>query len=292
MVLEAIDWRRVESDHGGLEIRSVEFLGEGWTSWAYLVNAELVFRFPKRPEVWKEIDREVSILAEIADALPLPVPRYVVTSPHSGATLYGYAVYRYIRGRALTLAGLAAEHRSGGAEQIAAFLVALHGYQPSPSLVAHLQDANERARAIQALHDAEEFIVPELRSGQARLLRDRITGYVDLAENFAFRPVVLHADFSGDHILAVDGSVTGVIDFSDVSLGDPDYDFSSLFLDFGEAFALEIAARYGHANIARLRAKLRYFEIEDFIDTIVHGREHALEGQRDMAWRRLLECLG
>src|SRR5215471_6354744 len=130
VVLEAIDWRSVESDHRGLEIRSVEFLGEGWTSWAYLVNAELVFRFPKRPEIWKEIDREGSFLA--------------------------------------------------------------------------------------------------------------------------------------------------------------DYDFSSLFLDFGDAFALEIAARYGHANIAQLRAKLRYFEIEDFIDTIVHGREHALEGQREMAWRRLL----
>jgi hypothetical protein len=33
MVL-AIDWRRVESDHPGIQVRAVDFLGEGWTSQA------------------------------------------------------------------------------------------------------------------------------------------------------------------------------------------------------------------------------------------------------------------
>jgi hypothetical protein len=51
MALPAIDWRHVESSHPGLEVRSVDFLGEGWTSWAYLVNAELVVRFPKQSRV-------------------------------------------------------------------------------------------------------------------------------------------------------------------------------------------------------------------------------------------------
>src|SRR5262249_19005026 len=60
MVLETIDWRCVDSDPLGVTVRSVEFLGEGWTSWAYLVNAGLVFRFPKRVEAWQEIEREVA----------------------------------------------------------------------------------------------------------------------------------------------------------------------------------------------------------------------------------------
>jgi aminoglycoside 2''-phosphotransferase len=286
-----IDWQRLESGHPPVKVRSVEFLGEGWTSWAYLVNAELVFRFPKRSEVWEEIDREVAFLAEAADGLPLPVPRYVALSRDSDAGPHGYAAYRYLPGQALTLAGLSLSDRSAAAEKIARFMVALHAYQPSAALAFHLPGGNERARAIHALKDAEEFVVQGLSTAQAVRLRDRITAYVDLPGNFEFRPVILHADFSRDHILALDRRLTGVIDFSDVSLGDPDYDFSSLFLDFGEAFTLQIAARYGHTHIAQLRAKLRYFEVEDFIDTIVHGNEYALEGQQETAWRRLRECL-
>ena len=85
--------------------------------------------------------------------------------------------------------------------------------------------------------------------------------------------------------------MTGAIDFSDVSLGDPDHDFSSLFIDAGEAFALDVARRYGHADLERLGETLRYFAIADQIDTIVNGDAWALPGQREAAWTRLRQCL-
>jgi hypothetical protein len=44
------DWRKIEFENAGLVVRSADFLGEGWNSRAYLVNNELVFRFPKRAE--------------------------------------------------------------------------------------------------------------------------------------------------------------------------------------------------------------------------------------------------
>ena len=68
------DWRQIEQENLGLSVRSVHFLGEGWNSLAYLVNDELVFRFPKRPEHWEELEREVVFLAFAADFLPLAVP--------------------------------------------------------------------------------------------------------------------------------------------------------------------------------------------------------------------------
>jgi hypothetical protein len=44
------DWRKIELENPGLSIRSAAVLGEGWNSRAYLVNNDLVFRFPKRSE--------------------------------------------------------------------------------------------------------------------------------------------------------------------------------------------------------------------------------------------------
>jgi aminoglycoside phosphotransferase (APT) family kinase protein len=78
--------------------------------------------------------------------------------------------------------------------------------------------------------------------------------------SFSFTPVVIHADLSRDHDLTSEGRVTGVIGFSDVSCGDPDYDFWSLFIDVGEDFTIDVARRYGHADVERLLEKLRYFD--------------------------------
>jgi Phosphotransferase enzyme family len=73
-----------------------------------------------------------------------------------------------------------------------------------------------------------------------------------------------------------EGRVTGVIDLSDVSFGDPDYDFSSLFIDVGEEFTSDVARRCGHPDLQLLLEKLRYFDVADQIDTIANGDSCAL----------------
>jgi aminoglycoside 2''-phosphotransferase len=79
-----VDWRRIELEYQGLSVRSAFLLGEGWNSRAYLVNNELVFRFPKRPDHWREIEREIVFLSFAASDLPLAVPRYLIVSCLNG----------------------------------------------------------------------------------------------------------------------------------------------------------------------------------------------------------------
>ncbi len=71
---------------------------------------------------------------------------------------------------------------------------------------------------------------------------DSFETYLGTSENFSFQPVVLHADLSRDHLITHNDAVAGVLDFGDVNWGDPDYDFHYLFLDFGEAFAIDVAS--------------------------------------------------
>jgi aminoglycoside 2''-phosphotransferase len=125
------DWRQIEHENRGLSVQSAHFLGEGWNSRAYLVNNELVFRFPKRPEHWKELEREVAFLAFAADLLPLAVPRYLHMAPNSPASAYGYSVYRYLHGHAMNVNALPRKKRAQAAESIGAFLRGLHGLHPS-----------------------------------------------------------------------------------------------------------------------------------------------------------------
>jgi len=285
------DWRQIEHEDLGLSVRSAHFLGEGWNSRAYIVNDDLVFRFPKRLDHWEELEREVTFLAFAADLLPLAVPRYMRIAPDSPASAYGYAVYRYLHGHAMNVNALAREKRAAAAEVIGAFLRALHSFQPGPEVRRLLPREDERMVAEEYFTRAEREIAPKLRPLEASALIKQFEIYLSAPENFLFRPAVLHADLSRDHILVENDSVTAVIDFGDVNCGDPDYDFMYLFVDFGQAFAEEVARRYGHRDLERLMSKLLYFGLVDQIGTILDGKGLALKGQEDEAWLRLKRLL-
>jgi aminoglycoside 2''-phosphotransferase len=285
------DWRKIELEQQGLAVHSAHFLGEGWNSRAYLVNNELVFRFPKHLEQWGEQRREVSFLAFAANCLPLAVPRYLRLAPASTAAAYGYAVYRYLPGRALDVNALTQEKRAAAAVAIATFLRALHSLQPSPEVAALLPREDDRMLANEYFARSQQEIAPKLRASERRALAKQFELYLNTPENFLFEPVVLHADLSADHLLTEKEAVVAVIDFGDVSWGDPDYDFMYLLMDFGQAFVEEVAHRYGHPERERLRTKLRYFGLVDQIGTVLDGGSRALKGQTDQAWQRLKQLL-
>jgi aminoglycoside 2''-phosphotransferase len=285
------NWQRIESEHRGLRIESSRFLGEGWNSLVYLVNNELVFRIPKRCENWEEMHREIAFLTFAADQLSLAVPHYTIVAPESTAAECGYAVYRYLPGDAMDLRTLTQKQQDAAAETLATFLRELHQLKLSPEIEPLLPADDARHNAEEYLQAAEKEIIPELTPAEAEALLSLFKSYLSGPENFSLQPVILHADLSSDHILIDKGAVVAVIDFGDVNLGDPDYDFMYLFDDFGEEFALSVAKRYGHSNLETLPAKLRYYAVADHIGTLLYGEGLALKGQKARAWHRLKQLI-
>lgn len=285
------DWRQIENENRGLFIESVRYLGEGWKSHAYLVNNELVFRFPKRLKQWEELKREIRFLSFAIDHLPLAAPRYLHEAPDSSAAPYGYAVYPYLNGDATDINVMSCEERAEAAESIATFLKALHGLQPDSDLGHLLPKKDERSIAERLVAQAELNIVPKLQPQEVRVLRQYFDQYRVMRENSPFRCAVRHADLTQNHVLMVDKSIVAVIDFGCVSWGDPDYDLMCPFVEFGEAFVEDVACRYGHTDLEQLMMKLRYFDIADLLDTIMNGPGYAPERQIDTAWIRLKQII-
>jgi hypothetical protein len=166
------------------------------------------FRFPKRPEHWEELEREVTFLAFAADFLPLAVPRYMRMAPDSQASAYGYAVYRYLHGHAMNVNALTQEKRTAAAEIIATFLRALHSLQPSPEVSSLLPWEDERIVAEEYFARTQREITPKLRPLEASALMKQFETYLSAPENILFQPAVLHADLGRDQILMENDSIS------------------------------------------------------------------------------------
>jgi aminoglycoside phosphotransferase (APT) family kinase protein len=93
--------------HTSLRAGTVETLGAGMGSVAWLVDGDWVARFPITADARAALETELPLLSLVHDALPVPVPRieHVARSPDGEAMM---TAYRLLDGLPLSLTALAA----------------------------------------------------------------------------------------------------------------------------------------------------------------------------------------
>ncbi|HZX04602.1 phosphotransferase [Kribbella sp.] len=179
-------------------------IGEGWDSHAW-AEGPWLHRAPRRPEIWPRLLAEVTLLPWLAPQLPLPVP-----APE--LTVDGVR-HLMLPGEPLTGGDVEAGRALG------AFLKALHSVDPTEAVVYGALDAATATAAKTAeLEEFRQQIVPLLPAevqDQAGQLLDRVA---------QVRTSLIHCDFGPEHILTVDGRITGIIDWTDAVIGDPALD--------------------------------------------------------------------
>lgn len=187
----------------GAYVRSLT-INEGWDSAAW-IDGPWLYRAARRPEVGPRLAAEATLLPWLAPQLPLPVP---VPEPTTDGVRH-----RLILGE--PLAG--GDEATGRA--LGAFLKALHGVDPVEAVAyGALDAATARAAKTAELAEFRAQIVPLLPAEvheRAERLLDRVA---------EVRTSLVHCDFGPEHILALDGRITGVIDWTDAVIGDPALD--------------------------------------------------------------------
>jgi len=239
--------------------RTIEPFGSGWDNTAYLVDGELVFRFPRREFAVPFLARETRVLPALAPRLPLRVPVPEWPGAPTERFPWPWAGYRRIPGRTLDAADLSPADRQAIGAAVAEFLKALHAI-PLDGLDL---PGDELARTDFVRRGPLMF---ERLAGleSAGLIADR-RPWLALFEGCgpAEPPphaVPVHGDLYERHVL-VDGAnrVSGVIDWGDVHAGDPALDLSFFYRYFPAAERDASLRAYGPvdartARLARLRA--------------------------------------
>ncbi len=234
--------RLLDEQHPDLAGRPVEVLANGWDNLVCRLGEEFLVRLPRRAMAASLVAHEQRWLPELADRLPLPVPAPVRFGRPTAQYPWPWSVVPFFPGR--TAARSEPDDPESAAAVLGFFLQALHVPASSAAPV-------NRARGIPLAERAKGVL-----TGLAHVdPGDRATA-LQIWETAAAAPVWdgppvwLHGDLHPANILVDCGRISAVIDFGDITSGDPATDLSVAWMLFTAEQRATFRRAYGHADDA------------------------------------------
>jgi aminoglycoside phosphotransferase (APT) family kinase protein len=222
--------------------RTLRYAGGGWDNALYRLGDDLAVRLPRRDVAAHLIVHEQRWLPSLAVDLPVPVPAPVRVGAPSTRFPWAWSVVRWIDG--VDGAEVRAVDRVALAVPLARFVTALHAPAPRSvdgdlhpdvplnpvrgvPLVSRDRAVRERLRELSGA-----FGLPAARQWDVTAL-GRVWNEAVSAPRWHGAPIWLHGDLHpGNLLLDAGGGLAGVIDFGDLTAGDPATDLATAWLTF------------------------------------------------------------
>lgn len=223
----------------------IQPLAYGWDNVSFRLGVDLVARLPRREASARLIHNEARWLPELAPRLPLPVPapRFL------GSPGYGYPWHWLI---APLIPGVPASVASDidyetTSRQLAEFLSALH--RPAPA------DAPENPFRGGPLIGRDTVTRERLETFEGRLDVARLAAMWEAslrAPEYQGPPLWLHGDLHSENLLVLDGELSGIVDFGDITAGDPATDLAVVWSFLPSSAAPTFWRTYGERDAGLL----------------------------------------
>lgn len=261
----------IQQDYPDLQVFSIEKTGEGDNSLAFIINETYIFRFPKRAVVKEQVRREIAALPQIKKQITIDIPQFEFISPQ-----LNYVGYQKISGEPFAkklLLSLNEKEQENILKSLADFLSSIHSMKLSELIDANLETPDLKVEYRDNFEKAQELIYPFLTKNKRKLLSLFFNDYLNNEKNFDYAGTLVQNDFSKDHILfdTEKKSISGIIDFGDIAISDPDYDLMYLLDEFGEVFLQELLKYYQPINKPVPINKIRFFTLANKIQTILQS---------------------
>jgi aminoglycoside phosphotransferase (APT) family kinase protein len=200
-------------------------VASGWDNVIYRLGDSLSVRLPRREAAATLIEHEQRWLPAMADRLPLPIPAPVRVGRRGSGYPWSWSVCPWLEGA--TAADEPPHDAFVTARQLGAFLLALHTPAPpdAPANPYRGVPLPDRAQATQGRIEqmSEAFDATEVQRC-----------WIELAATPGWTgpPLWLHGDLHPLNVLVHEGRLSAVIDFGDLTAGDPAADLSVAWMLF------------------------------------------------------------
>jgi aminoglycoside phosphotransferase (APT) family kinase protein len=275
---EALVRSLLREQHPDLADLSLREIDSGWDNAIFRLGETLVVRMPRRVAVTHLIEREQQWLPQLAPLLPIPVPAPVRVGQPAQNYPWRWSIVPWLSGRNADLC----EPRADQAERLAAFLSALHRPAPANAPLNPYRGVPLRERAEQIVERIRrlERETTLLNDDVVRIYHAAIEAPIDVA------PTWLHGDLHAGNVLVDDGTISGVIDWGDMAVGDRATDLATLWMNLSDRKARENAMRAcnGVSDATWLRAKgwAVFFGVTLGTSGLAGDARHALMARRTL----------
>ena len=217
---EGLVRRLLEDQHPDLAHLPLTMVANGWDNVIFRLGHEMTVRLPRRQLAADLVVNEQRWLPELAPRLPIPIPSPLRIGLPNDVFPWRWSIVPWFDGEVAADVALAdpvaQAHRLGG------FVAALHTPAPPEAPI----NAFLRGQPISELHTRVAANIERLG---ASIDGDAVaTRFAELAgvDDWQGEPVWLHGDLHSANVLVRDGAICAVIDFGDVTSGDPAVDLA------------------------------------------------------------------
>ena len=217
------------------EISSVEFIKSGWSNVVLDINQSHIFRFNRFHSHQFEVEK--AFLVSAASQLSIQIPRPI----YSGQDFIAYPRIPGERFDPKKFSQLSHASQIKILEQLGRFLSQLHQLE-----FQHPHLSTEPYGGGDFWQELWPLVAPHLtKTGESKARAFFESGLSKL--NAASIPIVLtHSDLGTNNLLVdfEESSLQGIIDFSDLTIGDPAVDFAGFYRNFGKPFVEQLLNFY------------------------------------------------
>jgi aminoglycoside 2''-phosphotransferase len=257
-----------------LSITSCIFLGEGMDSVAVLVNDQLVFRFPKREDTAKQLKAEIALLPKLHSYIDLAIPNFTYIGKRAnGLPFVGYLLIAGPDVKSTGFPNIDPAIRDHIVEQIATFIRQVHDFPVDEAKALGVRNTHFTERCTEDLKTLQTQLYPTIEQPLIDYIETLYAGYLDDPANASYTPTLLHSDLSRDHLIysPEKQELIGVIDFGDIEIGDPDYEFKYLYRAMGKEMIDRLLKYLPHPDPDRLYRKLEFFSHSNVLEDLLTG---------------------
>ena len=258
---------------------------EGQYNDVVILNDNLEFRFAKVPGAIKTMRLEMVVQKNLQDRLPIPIPEPKYINLETDIPGNAFVGYPMIRGVPLWRENFTAITNDRAlqrmAVQLGEFLQELHQVNVDKTIPISLPNYDAQGEWADLYNRIQERLYPHMREGARRDVSEHFERYLDQPDRYGFEPCLRHGDFGTGNIIydPVNLSISGIIDFSGVGLGDSAVDFAGLYISFGKTFYEDGCSVYPQMGAAldRVHFYCGTFALQEALFGIENGDETAFK---------------